>query len=200
VPQALAAPAAPPALGGSPALPAAAAAKRTAGEEEAAADEDCSPHTFQRIGDDSVDIVTAAFQAEAAGDDDEWQDLVAAVFCDITGETIDDKNAKGWQQKELDKINEMKVFTKTTVEDAKKQGLKIIGTRFAMNKAKRKARLVVQDVRRGPVSPEHWAPTPSTVSLRVCLLLGLRRGTARRSSTSRRPSSTRTSRRRTAWR
>jgi hypothetical protein len=40
-------------------------------------------------------MVTAAFEAEAAGDDDEWQDLVAAVFCDITGETIDDKRREG---------------------------------------------------------------------------------------------------------
>ena len=166
----------PPASAVPPALPPAAAGKRTADEEEAAEDEDRSPHKYQKVGEDTVDEVTAAFEAEAAGDDNEWEDLVATVFCDITGETIDDKEAKEWQQNELEKVIAMNTFIKTTAAEAKEKGYKIIGTRFAMNKAKGKARLVAQDVRRGPVSPEHWAPTPSTVSLRVCLLLGAAAG------------------------
>eukprot|EP00971_Amphidinium_carterae_P057789 1142855-Amphidinium_carterae.1 len=35
---------------------------------------------------------------------------------------------------------------------------------------KRKSRLVVQDVRQGPVHPEHWAPTPSLLVLKLTLL------------------------------
>ena len=49
----------------------------------------------------------------------------------------------------------MKTFIKTTVAQAKAQGYKVVGSRFAMNLYKEKARLVVQDVRRGPVSVEH---------------------------------------------
>jgi len=166
----------PPASAVPPALPPAAAGKRTADEEEAAEDEDRSPHKYQKVGEDTVDEVTAAFEAEAAGDADEREDLVATAFCFISGEAIDDTDAKEWQEKELNKVIEMNTFIKTTAAEAKEKGYKIIGTRFAMNKAKGKARLVAQDVRRGPVSPEHWAPTPSTVSLRVCLLLGAAAG------------------------
>ena len=90
----------PPALAVPPALPPAVAGKRTADEEEAAEEDDRSPHKYQKVGEDTVDEVTAAFEAEAAGDDNEWEDLVATVFCDITGEMIDDKEAKEWQQEE----------------------------------------------------------------------------------------------------
>ena len=65
-----------------PALPPAAAGKRTADEEEAAEDEDRSPHKYQKVGEDTVDEVTAAFEAEVAGGEDEWEGLVATAFCD----------------------------------------------------------------------------------------------------------------------
>ena len=54
------------------------------------------------------------------------------------------------------------------------QGLKIIGTRFAYDSRKWKARFVIQDVRRGGVSPEHWVLTPSLVSLRAGLVAAAR--------------------------
>ena len=166
----------PPSSAASRALPPAAAGQRTADEEEAAEEDDRSPHKYQKVGEYTVDEVMAAFEAEAAGGDNEWEALGATAFCDITGETIDDKEAKEWQQKELEKVIAMNTFIRTTAAEAEAKGYKIIGARFAMSKAKGKARLLVQDVRRGPVSPEHWAATPSTVSLRVCLLLGAAAG------------------------
>ena len=81
--------------------------------------------------------------------------------------------AKAYHERELAKVFEMRTFlNKTTVAEAKANGYRVIGTRFVMNKALEKARLVVQDVRRGKVEPEHWAPTPSTMGLRIALVVG----------------------------
>jgi len=70
----------------------------------------------------------------------------------------------------------MGTFTEASIDEVKGQGLKVIGSRFVMDRFKKKARLVVQDVRKGPISPEHWAPTPSSASLKTLLALGASKG------------------------
>ena len=62
-----------PALAVPLALPPATAGKRTADEEEAAEGEGRSPHKHQKVGEDTAGEVAPAFEAEAAGDDDEWE-------------------------------------------------------------------------------------------------------------------------------
>eukprot|EP00971_Amphidinium_carterae_P310368 6167656-Amphidinium_carterae.2 len=53
---------------------------------------------------------------------------------------------------------------------AQADGYKVIGTGFMRDHRKLKSRLVVQDVRRGPVDPEHCTPTPSLLVLKIRLL------------------------------
>ena len=152
----------------------------TGGQDSGAGDPE-SEHTKkqQKVDQDLPDEMVEAIFADTAGEElneDGWGELVAQIFCDISGEAVDDERAKAWQLEELTKVEAMGTFTRTTVARARALGHKVLGSRFAINAGKEKARLVVQDVRRGPVSVEHWAPTPSMVGLRVVLVLAASRG------------------------
>ena len=114
----------------------------------------------------------AADRADAADADNDHDHDVNAIYCDISGELINNDVGYKWQADELEKIKNMNTYRIIDSNTAKKEGIRVIGTRFAMNKAKQKARLVVQDVRHGMVEAEHWAPTPSTTTLRTALTLG----------------------------
>eukprot|EP00971_Amphidinium_carterae_P129805 2571032-Amphidinium_carterae.1 len=54
-------------------------------------------------------------------------------------------------------------------------GLKVIPTRYVLDSRKEKARLVVKDIRKGPVRVEHWSPTPSLAALKACLVIAAER-------------------------
>eukprot|EP00971_Amphidinium_carterae_P268906 5334901-Amphidinium_carterae.1 len=99
--------------------------------------------------------------------------MVQEIYCEVTGFAIDDSAAREWDEAEMRKVYDSgTIGKKVSVTEAKQQGMRIIGTRFLRDSHKRKSHLVVQDVRHGPVNPEHWAPTPTSVALKVAFLLG----------------------------
>eukprot|EP00971_Amphidinium_carterae_P212819 4223876-Amphidinium_carterae.1 len=99
--------------------------------------------------------------------------MVQAIYCEVTGYAVEDSAAREWDEDEMQKVHDSgTIGKKVSVTEAKQQGMRIIGTRFLRDSHKQKSRLVVQDVRHGPVNPEHWAPTPTSVALKVVLLLG----------------------------
>eukprot|EP00971_Amphidinium_carterae_P164138 3253996-Amphidinium_carterae.1 len=96
---------------------------------------------------------------------------VQQVYCDITGQVLEEEETNEWDSQEMEKVESLGTFGEyMTIGEAQADGYKVIGTRFMRDHRKRKSRLVVQDVRRGPVDPEHWAPTPSLLVLKLTLL------------------------------
>eukprot|EP00971_Amphidinium_carterae_P131039 2596133-Amphidinium_carterae.1 len=77
-----------------------------------------------------------------------------------------------WNEEEMTKINRLQTIGEAmTIEEARHRGLKVISTRFLVDSRKGKSRLVVQDIRRGPVQMEHFAPTPGLWVLRLVLVI-----------------------------
>eukprot|EP00971_Amphidinium_carterae_P352089 6492420-Amphidinium_carterae.1 len=98
--------------------------------------------------------------------------VIQACYCDATGNVLTDDEAAQWDAEEMSKVRKASTFGENmSIEEARASGYKVISTRFVRDQNKRKSRLVVQDIRRGPVSPEHWSPTPNLMTLRLVLLL-----------------------------
>eukprot|EP00971_Amphidinium_carterae_P339031 6476627-Amphidinium_carterae.2 len=155
------------------------AARRTAEEKQqpleghpAETSQEGSPAKQQRVEQamqvDAVEVIAS-----------DWHEDVEKrqqTYCDISGDLIDETSASEWRKAEYDKVCKLGTFAKRMkTADAIADGYQIIGSRFMVDKHKRKARLVVQDIRRGPVQPEHWAPTPGLAALRACLVAGSRK-------------------------
>eukprot|EP00971_Amphidinium_carterae_P136194 2698746-Amphidinium_carterae.2 len=76
--------------------------------------------------------------------------------------------AREWAAKELQKLDGLGTFERLTGEAAAEY--RCIPTWFVYDVIKSKARLVLQDIRRGATRPEDFSPTPSLTGLRTCLL------------------------------
>eukprot|EP00971_Amphidinium_carterae_P230314 4570701-Amphidinium_carterae.1 len=102
---------------------------------------------------------------------------VSEVYCEITGRALDTGQVHAWNHAEMAKIKRLETIGETmTITEAREKGLRVIPTRFMVYSRKEKARLVVQDVRKGPVQIEHFAPTPSLWVLRLVLVIGAQLG------------------------
>lgn len=97
--------------------------------------------------------------------ENDYEPIADDMGCDIVGKCVETEDTRFWQSNEFDRREEMATFKDALpIAEAEKWGFRVIGAMCAINEAKEKARLVVQDLDQ---LPEHWAPIPSTTTLRT---------------------------------